>query len=196
MADAITVKVEGLDAIRVELQALPAKLRKRALLAALRKGARPLRDYARTRTPVLKLSTHSGASALRSGKRRVGTVRKAISVRTSKLAARRGDVGVFINVRPLTKAQRAGGKWRGAVDPRDPFYWRWLEFGWNPAGRDRTAAGKRERRRLNDAGSIKAKPGAGFLRAAAARVMTALPIIERELRPAIAKLNQRRAPAP
>lgn len=196
MADVLSIKVQGLEEIRAELQALPGKLRQRAIASALRKGAVPLRNFARSRAPVLKVSTRAGASALRRGVRRVGTVRQAISVRASKLARRRGDVGVFINVRPLTKAQRIGGKWRGKVDPRDPFYWRWLEFGWNPAGRDRSAAGKRERRRLAKIGAPKVKQGAGFLRAAAGRLLTALPVIESALRPAIAKLNQRKAPAP
>lgn len=190
------LRMSGLEEIKAELHALPDKLRKRALLNALRAGARLVRDAARARTPVLEVSTRSGASALRRGVRRVGTVKNAISVRTSKLARRRGDVGVFVNVRPLTRAQRIGGKWRGKIDPRDPFYWRWLEFGWNPAGRDRSAAGKRERRRLARIGAAKAKPGAGFLRAAVGRLPGALPIIEAKLRPAIAKLNQRKAPAP
>jgi len=195
-ADGLVFRMGGLDEVRAELQALPGKLRARAILTALRAGARLIRDAARARTPVLKLSTRSGQAALRRGVRRVGTVRNAISVRTSKLARRSGNVGVFVNVRPLTKAQRIGGKWRGKVDPRDPFYWRFLEFGWNPAGFDRTKAGKRERRRLNAIGAPKRKAGAEFLQTAAKRLPAALPVIEAKLRTAIAKLNQRKAPAP
>ena len=52
-----------------------------------------------------------------------GTVGKAISVRTSKVSRRAGDIGVFVNVRPAKAGQR------GAKNPRDPFYWRFLEFG-------------------------------------------------------------------
>jgi HK97 gp10 family phage protein len=51
-----------------------------------------------------------------------GSVAKAISVRTSKLATRAGDVGVFVNVRPIKKGA-------GRSNPNDPFYWRFLEFG-------------------------------------------------------------------
>lgn len=200
MAGELVLNVRGYDEIRAQLKALPDKLRRRAIANALRKGGRVVRDYARARTPVLKVSTRSGASALRRGVRRVGTVRDAISVRTSKTAKRRGDVGVFVNVRPLTKAQRIGGKWRGKVDPRDPFYWRWLEFGWNPAS-GRTGGrygrqGKKYRRNLNELGVGKMKPGARFLSQAAGRLLAALPVIESALAPAVAKLNQRRAAAP
>jgi len=177
------VTVTGLPDLKAALASVVPKLRKRALRDALRAGARVVQRKARLATPVLKISTYSGISALRRGVRKMGTVKKAISVRTSKISTRRGDVGVFVNVRP------AKGGQRGAKSPNDPFYWRWLNFGWNPAG-DRTRAGKRERRRLNRVGSAKAKPGARFLEAGAQALREALQIFTREIGPRIAKLNK------
>jgi HK97 gp10 family phage protein len=67
---------------------------------------------------VLTLGT-----SLKAPYRKPGTVKQAIRVRTSKADRRAGDVGVFVNVRPAKAGQR------GAKNPNDPFYWRWLEFG-------------------------------------------------------------------
>lgn len=186
----IEAKLSGLPDLREALAGIVPKLRVRALRLALAAGARLVQKAARQRTPVLKLSTHSGAAAYRKGYRKPGTVQKAISVRTSKLARRRGDVGVFVNVKP------AKGMARGAKSHRDPFYWRWLNFGWNPAGRDRSTAGKLARRRLSRAGAAKAKAGAHFLEEGAKRLGAALDEFKRRIVPAIAKLNRPRAPAP
>lgn len=112
----ISLKVEGLQNLQAELQALPGKLRYRALRNALAAGARVVRDQARRAAPVLR-------QTLRAPYRKPGTVRAAIAVRTSKAARRAGDVGVFVNVRPARKGLR------GARSRNDPFYWRFLEFG-------------------------------------------------------------------
>jgi hypothetical protein len=81
-----------------------------------------------------------------------GTVADAVMVRKSKISEEEGNIGYFVNVKPI-----AGNKWkkvgtqivrnrqgenkkvgkyflrrktmRGADNPRDPYYWRWLEFG-------------------------------------------------------------------
>ena len=108
------VRVLGIPDCKEALLALVPKLRKRILRNALASGARVYRDDAKRLTPILKT---------RSKYRNVGTVRNAIKVRTSKQSTRRGDVGVFVNVRP------AKGGQRGAKNPNDPFYWRFLEFG-------------------------------------------------------------------
>ncbi len=183
----IEVKVSGMDGVREALQGIAPKLRVRALRNALAAGARLVQREAQRTTPTLKASTHGGASALRRGVRKVGTVRKAISVRTSKLARKRGDVGVFVNVRP------AKGGARGAKNPNDPFYWRWLEFGWNPARGGETKA---KRRGLNRSGAAKRKPGAKFLSGAARMLPAALQVFLSKIRPAIEKLNRPKAPAP
>lgn len=119
MAGDIFVKVSGVEDVKRALRELPPKLRKRALLNALRAGARVFRDEARRLTPVASVPVRRKGVVIR----QPGTVRKAITVRTSKLARRNGDLGVYVNVRPAK-----GGK-RGKYSPTDPFYWRWLEFG-------------------------------------------------------------------
>jgi hypothetical protein len=190
MSDGISAKVSGLPDLRAALASIPAKLRVRALRNALAAGARLVQKEARRLTPVLKLTTRSGQRAYRKGLRKPGTVQKAISVRTSKAAKRSGNVGVFVNVRP------AKGLARGANSARDPFYWRWIDKGWNPAGRDRSAAGKRERRKLNASGAPKRKPGAFFIRGAALKLDAALQVFLQKIAPAIEKLNRPKAPAP
>lgn len=114
MADDIEVRVTGLDELKARLAELPDKLRRRALRNALAAGARLIRDAAKAAVPVLATPTQ---------RRNSGTVRNAITVRTSKEAKRAGDVGVYVNVKP------AKGQQRGAKSPTDPFYWRFLEFG-------------------------------------------------------------------
>lgn len=187
---AVDAKVLGLPDLREALSTLPAKLRVRALRNALTAGARVVQKEARRLTPILKLSTFSGSYAYRKGYRKPGTVQKAISVRTSKLARRAGNVGVFVNVRPVKGAAR------GSRSAKDPFYWRWIDKGWTPAGGDRSAAGRRDRRRLNREGAPKAKPGAFFIRGAAVKLGEALQVFLRKIEPAIAKLNKPKAPAP
>lgn len=192
MAGDIELRIEGLDEVRKALRALPANLRRRALLTSLAAGARVVRDEARRRTPLLKATTYSGASALKRGVRSIGTLRRAIAARTSKISTRRGDVGVFVNIKPLK-----GG---GAKNPRDPYYWRWQEFGWNPAGdvrtggrtlQQRSSAARRYRRFVSKQGGAKAKPGARFMTGASAKLPDALRVIEQQLGPQVQKLNQR-----
>lgn len=169
------VRIEGLDALNAKLREIPRVLRNRVLRNALAAGAREVRDTARRNAPLL-----SGAT--KAPYRQRGTVQKAITVRTSKQAKRAGDVGVFVNVRPAKAGQR------GAKSPTDPFYWRWLEFGWNPGGRG--AAGKRTRRALNKSGAPKAQPGRGFLKAGAGRLGESLRIFEQKMGVWFAKTNQ------
>lgn len=136
------VRIEGLDELKRKLAEVPKALRKRVLRNALAAGAREVRDVAKRNAPVMTLGT-----SLKAPYRKPGTVRDAISVRTSKADRKAGDVGVFVNVRPLkgnkwkreTRQTFFGGKVtsyklvkkseRGAKNPNDPYYWRWLEFG-------------------------------------------------------------------
>lgn len=184
----ISATVRGLPDLREALRTLAPKLRRRALRNALAAGARLVRDEARKKTPVI----NPAALAVRKGYRAPGTVKNALAVRTSKLASRAGNVGVFVNVRP---AKRGG---RGGKNPRDPFYWRWLNFGWNAArasdGLGR--AGKRHRRDLRKSGAAKRIPGRFFLEAGAAKLGQALKVFIATIGPQIAKLNKPKAPAP
>lgn len=113
-----TVIVSGLDELKRKLSEIPKAMRRRVLRNALAAGAREVRDTAKRGAPVLNL----GAS-LKAPYRKPGTVKQAISVRTSKLDRKEGNVGVFVNVRPAKKGHR------GAKSQNDPFYWRFLEFG-------------------------------------------------------------------
>jgi HK97 gp10 family phage protein len=174
MADEFRVSITGVDEAVKALRALPAKLRNRAILNSLRIGARLFRDEARRLTPILKLTTQSGANAFRKGYRKPGTVRKAISVRTSKRDRRAGDVGVFVNVRPAQKGNR------GAKNPNDPFYWRWLEFGrkaWSFGGKRKSAGG--------------AMQGAGFLRGAVRKGAEVLRVTLAKMAPEVQKVIDR-----
>lgn len=139
------VRVQGLEQLQAKFKEIPLTLRKRILRNALAAGARVVRDDARRNAPLL-------SGARKAPYRTRGTVRDAIVVRTSKVARREGNVGVFVNVKLLpgnqyktvtTKGWRGGTvkhrvlvkrSARGATNPRDPFYWRWLEFGTKKMG--------------------------------------------------------------
>ena len=112
------VKIEGFDELARKLRELAPAMRKRVLRNALSAGARLVRDDAKRAAPVLSLS-----GDLKAPYRKPGTVRDAIRVRSSKVARRAGDVGVYVNVKPAKSGAR------GAKSPTDPFYWRFLEFG-------------------------------------------------------------------
>lgn len=113
-----SVRIHGLDEFKRKLSEVPKAMRKRVLRNALAAGAREVRDVAKRNAPVMTLGT-----SLKAPYRKPGTVKQAIRVRTSKADRRAGDVGVFVNVRPAKAGQR------GAKNPNDPFYWRFLEFG-------------------------------------------------------------------
>jgi hypothetical protein len=169
--DGISAKVSGIPELKAALLGIPDKLRRRALRNALAAGARVVQRAARAVTPVLQRPSPF---------RTAGTVRKAISVRTSKLARRAGNVGVFVNVRP------AKGSQRGAKSRTDPFYWRWLNFGWY--------AGGRGNKRLKFAGEShrigsRQVRGVGFLEAGARQLGQALQVFISKIGPQIQKLN-------
>lgn len=159
--DGIIVKINGLDNLKKALLDIPRKLRVRALRNALSAGGRVIRNAARSRAPVLQMNTPSGRNAYRRGIRKPGTLRDAISVRTSRAAKRKGDVGVFVNVRPAKSGQR------GARSFRDPYYWRWMEFG------------------------FRGKGGVGYLKYGASKLGEALNIFEKSLAKTMKRLNDR-----
>lgn len=158
----ISVKVRGIPDLKAALAGIVPKLRVRALRNALAAGARLVQKAARAATPVIS----PAAYAVQRGYRKPGTVRKAISVRTSKIARRSGDVGVFVNVRPAKKGAR------GAKNPNDPFYSRFLQWG------------------------TKNMRAVSFLEKGADRLPDALQVFIEKIGPAIQKLNKPKAPAP
>jgi HK97 gp10 family phage protein len=157
---AVEAKVLGIPDVRAALMGVVPKLRVRALRNALSAGARLVRDEARRATPVLAAPIRRKGIVIR----KPGTLRKAISVRTSKIARRRGDVGVFVNVRPAKRGAR------GANMPDDPFYWRFVEFGTKFAA---------------------ARP---FLTVGAKRLGDALQVFIAKIGPAIDKVNKGQTP--
>lgn len=158
MADSVTVKVEGLDDLRRALMALPEKLRRKALMGPMRKAMKVVLQAARDAAPVLQAPNP---------RRTPGTVRKALAVRTSKESRRVGNVGLFVNVRPLNKARAQKAVKKGLVARSvDPFYWKFLEFGTRKMG---------------------ARP---FLKPAGEKLSEALAIFQREAVPAIEALNR------
>lgn len=122
-----TQQIRGFDDLAAKLRAIAPALRRRVLRNALAAGARLVRDDARRAAPVL-------VNPAQVPYRTPGLVRSQIVVRTSKEARRKGDVGVFVNVRPAKGAKYRNGaqvraSQRGARSKNDPFYWRFLEFG-------------------------------------------------------------------
>jgi len=182
----IEAKVTGIPDLREALSTLVPKLRVRALRSALAAGARVVRDTARAATPIISMSS----LAVRKGYRKPGTVRNAITVRTSKIARSTGNVGVFVNVRPaegakfkttttrffgfkISARKQTRQSQRGAKKPNDPFYWRFIEFG--------TKTGT---------------SAAGFLRKGADKLPQALQVFIAKIGPQIARMNRPKAPAP
>lgn len=165
-------KIDGLDDLVKKLNGLVPAMRKRVIRNALAAGGRIVRYHAKL---VLKRRFKAGTSAGNPYRKR-GTVGDAINVRTSKRDRRNGDVGVFVNVKP------AKGENSGAKSPNDPYYWRWLEFGWTPG------KGRRSTRLLRRALGRYGKPstsiqGAGFLRSGESQFPRAL----QKIIPAITK---------
>lgn len=168
------VRMEGLDDLKNKLLALPRQMRTRVLRNALSAGARIVRDDAKRNAPTLSAENRSAPF------RKPGTVREAIRVRVSKRDRRAGDVGVFVNVKPAKAEQR------GAKSKADPFYWRWLEWGWNPARRGES---KRSRRALNKSGSPKRVQGRKFLTNSAGKLGQALGVFQEQFGRWIEKVN-------
>lgn len=114
-----TIKVHGLQELSQTLMKLPAELEKRVIMGALRAAGQTIRKEAMARAPVLQEPDP---------RRRAGTLRKSISVRRVK-----GKVAVYVGVFGLSgkrmAAFKAGGGTKGANNPDDPYYWKWVEYG-------------------------------------------------------------------
>jgi HK97 gp10 family phage protein len=130
VADGISVKLEGIDELKRALASLPAKIRVKAIRSALRDAAKVIQKDARGRAPVLATATP---------RRRPGTIKRRIMVRNSKVARQRGDEGVFVSVKPLTRGDAKKLGKRGSTNPNDPYYWWWQEFGYRPRGKKAAA---------------------------------------------------------
>lgn len=139
------VTIGGMQAFTQKMAELPDALRKKVMLGLMRDAMRIVRDDARLKAPKLARAVLDSSGV---PKRLPDTLRKAISVRTSKQEAKAGNIGIFVNVKPLpgNLYKRAGKAFvltrksrRSASNPRDPYYWRWMEFG---TKQRRTKSGK------------------------------------------------------
>jgi HK97 gp10 family phage protein len=179
MADSVTVKVSGIDELKRALTTLPSKLRRKVLTKALRAGAKVVQKAARAAAPVLASPT---------AYRTRGLLKRRLSVRVSKESKSQGNVGVFVNVKPAAKGQR------GAKNPLDPYYWRFVAFGTKahtikPKTAKGLAFGGRVVKMVKHPGS----KGSNFLEAGGNALPQALAAFEREAIPAIEALNTRSA---
>ena len=113
------VKVHGLQELSQTLMKLPAELEKRVIMGALRAAGQTIRKDAMARAPILEKPDP---------RRRAGTLRKNISVRRVK-GKTAVYVGVFGASRKKIAAFKAAGGGKGANNPDDPYYWKWVEFG-------------------------------------------------------------------
>ena len=177
------VTVHGMQAFRLQLAELPERMRKGVMRRLMRDAMVVVREDARRAVPVLSQPVLDGAGR---PKRLPGTVRRAVSVRTSTVEDRSGNVGGFVNVRPLKgNVYRGRGpgrvlvrkSQRGADNPRDPYYWRWLEFGTKVR---KTRAGK-------NLGAVRPYR---FLQQAADKLREAAARFEKGMAAWVAKTNQ------
>lgn len=194
MGDAVELKLEGVDELKDALRGLPDKIRMAAVRQALRDAGNVILPIARAAAPVL---SKVGKGRKPDKRRKAGTLRRAIVVRTSKFARQSGDEGVFLGVRPLAGASRTKKLGRaGANNPNDPYYWWWQEFGWVPRGPGMKLGGSRRRqqtvREASQAAGGKV-PGRRFLTQASQALDRATSTFMRSVVPAIEKLNAKAA---
>lgn len=124
----VNVKFRGLKEIERALEQLPKRVDRKILNEGLLVAARMVRDDARAKVPLLRVPHPN---------RLRGTVKR--SIQAMRIRPDKYSATVLVRVRPLTRRQIAnfkraatkkGVKWKtGADNPRDPFYWMFLEFG-------------------------------------------------------------------
>ena len=116
---AVTLELEGAKELERVLKRLPLNVQKKHLRRAVRQGAALVRNEARAAAPK------------RSGKLRKNIRSKGRRGKRFYVAA-----SVFVNVAERTPQKReisgrfmSSGGDADAEDPKDAFYWRFLEFG-------------------------------------------------------------------
>lgn len=111
------IKVSGLREVQKSLYAYSQQLGDKVVLDALRLGARAMQAKARAGAPKL-----------------TGRLRRGIVVKKSKIhnGKRNETIGVYLTLQ----------KGKGRKDPKDAFYGRFIEDGWNARGKSRTGKGQ------------------------------------------------------
>jgi HK97 gp10 family phage protein len=122
MAEAVSIRINGLRAIQQALNELPKKVDRKLLNQGLIAGATLVRDDARDRVPLLQVPD---------ARRRRGTLRRAI--RAGRVRPTQYAATVWVRIRQLTRRQvtkyKAKNKGSAKDNPNDPFYWAFVEFG-------------------------------------------------------------------
>lgn len=113
------IKVSGLREVQRTLYQYSRQLGDRVVIQALLEGARFMQKRARSNAPRL-----------------TGRLRRGIIVRKSKInnGKRKDLLGVYLTLR----------KGKGKADPKDAFYGRFQEDGWNVRGKSRTKGQRKE----------------------------------------------------
>ncbi len=129
----VQVTVKGIEEARDMLKGLSANLKRKVLIAALRKASRPLVKAAKQNAPVYN------------GKPRIdiipGLIKKTIAANRSKIYnGSRGTIGLYIRAqgsKKLRLAQRGARRvGSSALKGHDPYYYKFQEAGFtSPGGR-------------------------------------------------------------
>lgn len=130
-----TIKVEGLADLQARMRALPAKIQRRALNAAMRAGAREIVTEVKSRAPVDTGALKRNVVAKR-GRRQFDkglAGRQIIGVRHGR--ARTAATTYTVKGKKFTNRVTAYDK-RG----QDPFYFRFQELGYTAVGRRKFAS--------------------------------------------------------
>ena len=162
---ASNVEILGIEKLKFALENVEKKLRTKAVKDALKLGAAPVAKQMRKNVPVLKTRKSKTKTRTR------GLVRSSIKIRTSSVDRRKKDIGVFVNVKPAPKSQR------GARSKTDPFYWKFINYGWSPGNRKKTTKRKKARTVRTPLYSIR---GVKFIESGATKLPESLKIIETE----------------
>lgn len=117
MADSF-LTIKGLEAFKAKMVELPKALARKFLRPSLLAGGYVVQKAVVDATPRLAKPVFRKGQQIRTP----GLLKSRIKVRTSKEATRDGNVGVFVNVKPASPADR------GKYSPLDPYYWRWIQF--------------------------------------------------------------------
>lgn len=113
-----TFELQGMDALRKKLRALPKELQARGFRSAMRKATNVVRDAA--------IANAAGLDDPETGER----IADNIAVRFSpKEYKRNGDVVFRVGVLGGARKPGAGGKLRVKQKGGPTWYWRFLEFG-------------------------------------------------------------------
>lgn len=127
----IQIKVKGTKAILDAMAALPRRIDRKLLEQSLLVGAVITRDEARSRVPTLQKEYQYPSGTVKPVGRRAGTLRRAI--RAGRVRPEGSAAKVWVRVRRLTSRQvsafKRKNKVSAALNPNDPFYWRFVEFG-------------------------------------------------------------------